>query len=205
MKPLVRFLIALVLLLGLEVRPGMAELSEGQVKSAYVLNFVKFAEWPVGGGADGKVMLCVVGSNVLGGALSALDGRKAGSRELHVIQYASENLLMEPAIRPGEQTTLARPLVMDGHPNAGSELNSCHVVFIGDSEQRRFVSIIKALGDSPALTISDIEDFAEKGGCIGLRYRENKIVFEVNLASAQKSKLRLPGQLLNLAAYVFGR
>jgi hypothetical protein len=164
----------------------MAELSEGQVKSAYVLNFVKFTEWPAGNTANGKVTLCVVGSNVLGGALSALDGRTAGGRELHVVQYASESFLA-------------------GHSNADSELGSCQVVFIGESEQRRFVPIIKALGDSPALTISDIEDFAEKGGCIGLRYRENKIVFEVNLASIQKSKLRLPGQLLNLASYVFGK
>jgi hypothetical protein len=186
MNLLLRFLIALVLLFGLNVRPSMAELSEGQIKSAYVLNFVKFAEWPAGAGVADKVMLCVVGSNVLGGALSELDGRKAGGRELRVVQYASENLLA-------------------GHPNADSELGSCHVVFIGESEQRRFVPIIKALGDSPALTISDIEDFAEKGGCIGLRYRENKIVFEVNLTSIQKSKLRLPGQLLNLASYVFGR
>ena len=155
----------------------MAELSEGQIKSAYVLNFVKFAEWPVGSKANDKVTLCVVGANVLGGALSALDGRKAGGRELRVVQYT----------------------------NVDNELNSCHVVFIGESEQHHFVSIIKALGDSPALTISDIENFAEKGGGIGLLYRENKIIFEVNLASAQKSKLRLPAQLLNLASYIFGR
>lgn len=187
MNLLARFLIALVLLFGLDVPPGKAELLESQIKSAYVLNFVKFAEWPAGvGAADDKMTLCVVGSNVLGGELSALGGRKAGNRELRVVQYASEDLL-------------------NWQSNASSELGSCQVVFIGESEQSRFVSIIKALGDSPALTISDIDDFAEKGGCIGLRYRENKIVFEVNLASTHKAQLRLPAQLLNLASYVFGR
>lgn len=160
------------------LQPGLAQgMTENQIKTAYVLNFAKFVEWPAGViGAD-KLTLCVVGNDVLGGALSALDGRKAGGRELHVVQ----------------------------HRSAEDNLRDCNVVFIGASEKRRFVAIISALRDSPALTISDIENFAEKGGSIGLEYRENKIVFEVNLASVQKSRLRLPGQLLNLASYVYGR
>lgn len=160
------------------LQPSLAQgMTESQIKTAYVLNFAKFVEWPADViGAD-KLTLCVVGNDVLGGALSALDGRKAGERELRVVQRV----------------------------NAEDNLRNCNVVFIGASEKRRFVAIISALRDSPALTISDIENFAEKGGSIGLGYRENKIVFEVNLASVQKSRLRLPGQLLNLASYVYGR
>lgn len=78
------------------------------------------------------------------------------------------------------------------------------MVFIGESAQRRLIPILKALANSPILTISDIENFAERGGGIGLLYRDNKIVFEINLASTQKARLRLPGQLLKLASYVFG-
>ena len=160
------------------LQPGLAQgMTESQIKTAYVLNFAKFVEWPAGAiGAD-RLTLCVVGNDVLGGALSALDGRKAGGHELHVVQRS----------------------------NAGDNLRDCNIVFIGASEQRRFVAIIMTLGDSPALTISDIGDFAEKGGNIGLGYRDNKIVFEVNLGSIRKSRLRLPGQLLNLASYVYGR
>ena len=153
------------------------DLSEDQIKSAYVYNFAKFVEWPAGAPRDDKIVLCVVGNDVLGGTLSALEGRKAGGRELHIVQ----------------------------HTNASDSLNTCHLIYIGASEQRRFVAIIKALGETPALTISDIENFAEKGGSIGFVFRGNKIVFEVNFASVQKSKLRLPSQLLNLASYVFGR
>jgi len=190
-------------------QPSQAEgMSEDQIKSGYVFNFVKFAEWPAGGGADDKVELCLVGRDVLGGALSALDGRKVGGRELHVVQYSSDSFLERHSNSHREQEFKELDDATSHsaeQPKAHGESGSCQVVFIGVSEQRRFVSIIKALGDSPALTISDIENFAEKGGCIGLSYREDKIVFEVNLASTQKSGFRLPAQLLNLASYVFGR
>jgi len=181
-----RFLIASTLLFVLYVRSGMTEVLESQIKTAYVLNFVKFTEWTDGVGIDGKVTLCVAGNNVLDGTLATLNGRKAGAYELHVVQYPSETLWTE-------------------HANVNSALGKCQVVFIGASEQRRFIPIIKSLGDSPVLTISDIDDFSENGGGIGLTYRENKIIFEVNLASVQRSKLRLPSQLLNLASYIFKR
>lgn len=177
MRPSSRLVLVLLLLAWLP--PGQAEgMSESKIKSAYVLNFAKFVAWPdTMVWPENKMTLCVIGSNVLGGALGELEGRKVGERTLRVVQYAS----------------------------AENDLRACQIVFIGESEQHRFNPILKQLGQTPALTISDIEDFAEKGGCIGLRYRDNKIVFEVNLLSAQKSKLRLPGQLLNLASYVFGK
>lgn len=181
-----RFLFVSTLLFVLNVRTGVAEILESQIKTAYVLNFVKFTEWPDGVGTDGKVTLCVAGNNVLDGTLATLNGRKAGAYELHVVQYPFETLWTE-------------------HANVNSALGKCQVVFIGASEQRRFIQIIKSLGDSHVLTISDIDDFSENGGGIGLSYRENKIIFEVNLASVQRSKLRLPGQLLNLASYIFKR
>jgi hypothetical protein len=55
------------------------------------------------------------------------------------------------------------------------------------------------------LTISDIPNFAERGGNIGLIYRENKVQFEINLASIRIAGLRLSSQMLNLAANIFGK
>lgn len=186
MTTLVRFLLASTFLFAPEVRPCLAESLESQIKTAYVLNLVKFTEWPDGVGSDGKLTLCVAGNNVLDGALAILEGRKAGRHELHVVHYTSESLLA-------------------AQPNAASALKGCQVLFIGESEQNRFSSIVRSLADSPVLTISDIGDFAENGGGIGLRYQERKIIFEVNLASVQRSGLHLPGQLLNLASSIFRR
>ncbi|HLP96819.1 MAG TPA: YfiR family protein [Sideroxyarcus sp.] len=172
-----RFALLLLLLAGMGAQPCRAELSELQIKSAYIFNFIKFVEWPTDAAKPGgKLRLCVVGNDKLRASLAALDGRKLRDRELQIM------------------------------PHTGSDaLHACHVLYIDGPEKRRFIPIIKSLGDAPTLTISDIPGFAERGGCIGLLYRDNKMLFEVNLASARKAGLQLSGQMLNLAANIFGR
>ncbi|AMK77520.1 MULTISPECIES: YfiR family protein [Methylomonas] len=166
-----------LLLFGRQALPAES-LSEAQIKAAYLYNFAKFVEWPADVLPPGaEILLCVVGNNVLDGELQALDGRKAGEHTLRFVQrgYADPNL------------------------------NNCHLLFLGGSEQQRFVVTLKALRDAPVLTLSDIEDFAEKGGGISLLFRDNKVVFEVNLEPIRNARLHLPGQLLNIAATVYGR
>ncbi len=161
------------------LQPCQAEgFSEAQIKSAYVLNFIKFAEWPAHAvWVNDQITLCVIGKSVLGGVLGELDGRIAAGRELHVIQLAT----------------------------AEHGMDGCNVVFIGESEQRQVGTIIETLGAASTLTISDIDNFARNGGAIGLGFRDNKIIFEVNLAPMRKANIRLPSQLLNLATRVLGR
>jgi hypothetical protein len=177
MKTVSRLLLAILLLAVFGVQTGHAELSELQVKSAYVFNFIKFVEWPEESiKRSRKIRLCVIGNDRLHTSLAALEGRKVGEYAIQVV------------------------------PHTGNEiLNTCHVLFIGDQEQRRLVTIIKSLGDAPVLTISDIPGFAERGGSIGLINRNDKMLFEVNLASTRKAELRLSGQMLNLAANIFGK
>ncbi len=178
MKNALRLLAILLLLAGMSLHPCRAELSELQVKSAYVFNFIKFVEWPAGAiEPGGDVRLCVIGNEELRDTLAALDGRKVGAYELDVVPR-----------REG-----------------GNGWSDCHVLYIGEQEQRRFIQILKSLGDASVLTISDIPDFAERGGGIGLLYREDRVVFEVNLATTARAGLRLSGQMLNLAANIFGR
>lgn len=169
---------ALILLLAWLPSCWAQGLTEDKVKAAYVLNFAKFVEWPAGTTwRDNKATLCVVGDNVLGGVLHDLEGRKAGGHELHIVEYANPN----------------------------TNLKACHLLFIGVSERRQAEAMVAALAGTPVLTISDMEDFASRGGVIGLAYSDDRIVFEVNLAATKGSGLHLPGQLLSLAAKVLGR
>ena len=160
-------------------QPLVAEdLSEAQIKAAYLYNFAKFVEWPAEAlPANAELLLCVVGSNVLDGALEALSGRTVGTHSLRVATQSYASLA----------------------------LSGCHLVFIGASEQQRFLVILKTLGNAPTLSLSDIDDFAVKGGGIGLLLRDNKVLFEVNLEPIRNAGLHLPGQLLNIASDVYGR
>ena len=177
MKSALRFLLGLFLLAGMGTQICRAGLSELQVKSAYVFNFIKFVEWPAGAIKTGDILrLCVIGNDGLQSSLSALSGRKAGAYELQVV-----------------------------HADNRTTLSACHVLYIGEREQRRLVPIIKSLGNAPVLTISDIQGFAERGGGIGLLARNDRMLFEVNLASTRKAGLRLSSQMLNLAANIFGK
>jgi hypothetical protein len=176
MNSLPRLLLAILLFAG-GAQTCHAELSELQVKSAYVYNFIKFVEWPTDAVKPGKkIRLCVIGNDALLASISALNGRKAGEYELQTI------------------------------PHVGNDnLNTCHVLYIGEQEQRRLIPIIKSLGNAPVLTISDIPGFAERGGGIGLLNRNDRVLFEVNLASTRKAELRLSSQMLNLATNIFGK
>jgi hypothetical protein len=177
MKRLSRLLLAILVVASICTQTCHAELSEVQVKSAYVFNFIKFVEWPADVVRPGnKIRLCVIGNDALLASISTLNGRKAGEYELQIV------------------------------PHVGNDnLNTCHVLYIGELEQRRLIPIIKSLGNAPVLTISDIPGFAERGGGIGLLNRNNKVLFEVNLASTRKAALRLSSQMLNLAANIFGK
>ena len=173
-----RFCLALLLLAGTSSQPCRAELSEIQVESAYILNFIKFAEWPTAYVKSGdRITLCVMGNADLQETLSTVNGRKVGAYELQ--------------IRPQEDNSEA--------------LSSCHVLYIDQQDERRFIPTLKSLAGKPVLTISDIPNFAERGGNIGLIYRENKVQFEINLASIRIAGLRLSSQMLNLAANIFGK
>jgi hypothetical protein len=157
---------------------GEIGMSANEVKASFVVNFIKFAEWPEGAiGNDGVLNLCVMGNGSLGKVLGRLDGRRI--KEHNSLQVQIKQF--------------------------GDDLNGCQAVVVGESERQKAAAIIRQIGYAPVLTISSIEGFAEKGGCIGLLYQENRMLFEVNLDMLRKKGLQMPAQVLNLAANVFGK
>lgn len=144
-------------------------LAADSVKAGFVYNFTKFVEWPVGAlPSAGAMQLCVVG-NALDGKLGPLNGRVSQGREIRV-----HNL------------------------GASADLSACHVLFIAASEERRMNGLLNAVAGNPVLTISDIGEFPEYGGMIGLSVRNEKVVFAVNLSAARAVGLMPSAQLLRL-------
>ncbi len=158
--------------------PGQEVASDAQVKAAFMVNFAKFLEWPpeAFAGRDAPLTLCVAGRGPIGSALSAYERRVVQSRELRV----------RSSVTP-------------------EELRGCHMVFVGESDERQMLQILRAAAGLPLVTVSDIDGFADAGGTIGLVDAGQRVQFEVNVASAHRANVRVSSQLLRLARNTRGK
>ena len=164
-------LLAGLTLLGTPMPPTRA-LAEGPgadtVKAGFVYNFSKFVEWPASALGGGSFQLCVAGQ-ALDGRLAQLQGRLSQGREIQVHAVGTT-----------------------------SDLTSCHMLFIGVSEERRLNAFLGQVAGYPVLTVSDVGEFAEYGGMIGLTVSSDRVGFTINLASTRAAGLKPSAQLLRL-------
>jgi uncharacterized protein DUF4154 len=80
---------------------------------------------------------------------------------------------------------------------------ACDLVFVAGSEEANLSKILALLKDAPVLTVSDLDQFAEKGGMIGLvTTDEKRIRFDINKAVLERAGLKASSQLLQLARIV---
>jgi hypothetical protein len=162
---------ALSLLLVLPAQPQPA-LSEAQAKAGLVLNFARYVEWPAQAFAsrEAPVVACVWGRDAVAAALSALESRPVQGRTLRV----------------------RRAAVLE-------ELRGCHVVFVGETDERRAVPVLRALAALPVLTVGDSERFIDIGGAIGIVHGDERLQFEINRQALDQAQIRASANLLRLA------
>jgi hypothetical protein len=152
--------------------------TEYQVKAAYLLNFLKFVEWPTDPTADirERWIIGVVGGNPFGDELSQIiTGKTVQGHELEVRQF-----------RPGE------------------DLHGCHVLFISASEKKRLPSTLAALNGSSVLTVGDMDHFIESGGMIQFVMEEKRVRFAIDVSASSRARLKVSSKLLSLARTVTG-
>lgn len=143
---------------------------EYQVKASYLYNFLQFVEWPKEAFSGDHIVLCVFGENRFGSALAAATGETSRGRRIAVKHLATSE-----------------------------ELESCHVVFLSSSERWREFQVLRALAGRPVLTIGETKGFTDRGGIINLIPVGNTIRFEINQRAAERNRLKVSAQLLQLA------
>jgi hypothetical protein len=176
-----RILALLVIGLGFALSRGHAQTvapSELQIKAAFLLNFPKYVDWPAEAFAEPKspIVIATLGETALGEEL----------REL-----------------AKDKTVNGRPLVFKLLNE--SQAGDCHVLFIPDSARKRVTAILERLKDANVLTVSDSDDFLEKGGAVNLVKRDRRIRLEVNLVAAKQARLKVSSRLLSVADVVKGK
>ncbi len=168
----------LLLTTGLGVaQVGTAAAPEYQVKAAFIYKFATYIRWPVpaGGDAARPFVIGVVGKDPFGPLLAAV-------------------------VR--DQTVQGRGVRIKVLSRVEEALE-CDLVFVSSSERGNLGRIFSVLRGASVLTVGDMDQFAEKGGMIGLVATEdNHIRFDINKAAIERSGLRASSQLLHLARIV---
>lgn len=147
-------------------------LTEAQAKASALFNFARYVEWPDRAFAsrEAPFVFCLAGRDSLASGLTSLEGRT-----LH-----------------GRATVAKRVLGVE-------ELRACHVLFIGENEERRLVPMLRSTASEPVLTVGDGVGFTEAGGAIGIALEEGRIRFDINRLSLDQAQLRASSNLLRLA------
>ena len=165
--------IALLLLL-VAARNSAAGESEYQLKAAMLYNFAKFVEWPADSfGNDNRITFCIAGKSPLDAPIQQMQGKPVKDRMVSIRQLA--------------------------HPN---DLAGCQMLFIPQSEYPRLSLYLEQAEHYPVVTVSDLDRFVASGGIIGFYEEGSKLRFEINLAAAQKQRLKFSSYLLNLTRRV---
>jgi hypothetical protein len=81
-------------------------------------------------------------------------------------------------------------------------LGSVHILFISRSEERRLPEILKGLKGRTTLSVSDMGQFAEKGGMVNLLAAGDRVRMIVNPAQIEAAGLRASSKLLRIAELV---
>jgi len=148
--------------------------TEYEVEAAYLSNFGRFVEWRARPVAGETFNICVLGPDPFGNLLdSALKGEAIANSSMAAKRIA-----------------------------VAEDASSCRIVFISSSKEAQLPGILATLGASNSLTVSDMPEFARRGGMIQFVIEGNRVRFEINLNAAQRAGLSLSSQLLKLAVAV---
>ena len=138
-------------------------------------NFANFVEWPPSAFADGAapIVLGILGKDPL----------------FEILKNAN----LQP-IR-GRQIVAKRLTDQE-------DFASCHILFVGRSEEADFHKILNKISSKNILSVSDMAGFAKWGGVINFLEVDNQLRFEINIQAAKSADLIISSKLLNLAVKI---
>lgn len=151
--------------------------SEYAVKAAFLYNFAKFVKWPAEGGPGKTFVVAVLGDDPFGAVLDrTFSGKTLAERPVEVRRLTD-----------GEAT------------------DDVQLLFVSASERARLPQVLKQLEGKSVLTVGELERFAERGGMIAFRVRDDVVRFDVNLAQVERARLKMSSQLIRLAQRVLAK
>jgi len=157
---------------GSQAMRAQPSMSEYQVKALFLLNFVKYVDWPAG--ESGPITIGILGQDNFNDSLTnAADGKTVNGRAITI-----------------------------KHFSLGDSLSGCSILFISASENPQLSAILSKTVSMPILTVGESDSFLDNGGIINFMLKEGKIHLAINLKAAQRANLQISSKLLSVADVV---
>lgn len=154
---------------------GAANSTEYKLKAAYLYQFTKFTQWPGRLFIDKEtpIQICILGKNPFGKSLDSFSGKVSQGRNLSIKYLSSPHNIV-----------------------------NCHVIFISKSEDKNLPQILQQIKKAPVLSVSDIDNFAQRGGIIGFVAKQRKLGLEINIDASRSSGAKISSKLLEVATVI---
>jgi len=78
----------------------------------------------------------------------------------------------------------------------------CHLLFINLARRTQVDDMMGRLEKPPVLTVSEVDQFAHRGGMINFIRHERTFRFEINVEAAARAGLRISSRLASMATVV---
>jgi hypothetical protein len=160
---------------GAQAQPASA--AEYQVKAAFLVKFGSYVEWPS----------------------VAFDNRDSP----FIIAVVAQDGVADEVERA------AASAVVDGHPvqvrrveRVDAASSGAHLLFIDRSRNAQLADTLGLVRGRPLLTVTESEQAFALGGMINFVLVENKVRFDIALAPAEASQLKISARLLAVARRV---
>jgi len=155
---------------------GESRPGEAQIKAAFLYKFGDFVQWPPASlpRADAPFAIGVMGAEEVAAAL--------------------------------EQLVVNR--TMQGHPvivrrlRPGDSLARLQMLFIGQADAPRLAETLAAVKGQALLTVTDSENAISHGSMINFVAEDQRVRFDIALASAERGQLKISSRLLAVARRV---
>lgn len=151
--------------------------TEYRIKAVFLEKFTLFVEWPAESAMEDTsqpFIIGVIGANPFGDILEKVySGSRINGKRVE-LRYLS----------------------------GVSEIEKCHLLFIGKTPEKNLSRIISVAQNKPILTVSDSEGMAKRGIHINFYRSGEKVKFEINPSAVSLSGLKMSYKLLQMARIV---
>jgi hypothetical protein len=168
-----KIIAAAALLLMAPLQVATSSQSEYALKAVFVYNFCRFIDWPDSAFASPSepLIIGIIGDDPFGSLLNeAVEGEKYHNRPIRI-----------------------------DHFRTPADIKRCHLLFVSHVGAGRLDPILAAVAGKNVVTVSETEDFLNRGGMITLTTEQNRVRLRINPAALQAANLAVSSKLLRVA------